>query len=79
MLIGILKKIDSYKIGVISGKLGAGRRSLEDALDYGAGVKLEKELGEEVKVGDTLCTLYVGSNSTFNDDDVDVMEAFVIK
>ena len=76
---GILKKIDSYKIGVISGKLGAGRRSLEDALDYGAGVKLEKELGEEVKVGDTLCTLYVGSNSTYNDDDVDVMEAFVIK
>lgn len=72
---GILKSIDCYKIGVISGRLGAGRKSLEDELDYGVGIKIEKELGTEIKQGDLLCTLYIGNSKDYDD----ILDCFVIE
>lgn len=72
---GTLKSIDCYKIGVISGRLGAGRKTLEDELDYGVGIKIEKELGDEVKRGDHLCTLYIGNNKDYDD----ILHCFVIE
>ena len=75
---GVLNKIDCYKIGVISGRVGAGRESLEDKLDYGAGVVLEKEIGFEIKVGDVLCTLYLADSKTSKDYE-GILDAFVIK
>ena len=38
--------------------LGAGRLNLNDKLDYGAGIILNKKVGDKVEVGDTLMTLY---------------------
>lgn len=72
---GTLKSIDCYKIGVISGRLGAGRKSLEDELDYGVGIKIEKELGDEIKQDDHLCTLYIGNNKDYDD----ILDCFVIE
>ena len=72
---GILKEIDCYKIGVISGRLGAGRDSLDDELDYGVGIKLEKELGKVVNKGDLLCTLYVGKKEDYDD----ILDCFIIE
>lgn len=72
---GILKSIDCYKIGVISGRLGAGRKTLDDDLDYSVGIKIEKELGDEIKQGDLLCTLYLGNNNDYDD----IFDCFVIK
>lgn len=72
---GVLKEIDCYKIGVISGRLGAGRMSLDDKLDYGVGIRIEKELGDEIKQGDILCTLYLGDNNDYDD----ILECFIIE
>jgi pyrimidine-nucleoside phosphorylase len=37
--------------------LGAGRKTKEDKIDYGAGITLSKKIGDKVKKGDTLCVL----------------------
>lgn len=56
---GIIKKIDALEVGKLSVSLGAGRRSKEDNIDYGVGIVLNKLVGESVKKGDVLATLYV--------------------
>lgn len=56
---GIIKKIDALAVGKLSVELGAGRKTKEDKIDYSVGVKLNKLVGEEVKKGDVLATLYV--------------------
>jgi len=56
---GIIKKIDALEVGKLSVSLGAGRRSKEDSIDYGVGIVLNKLVGESVKKGDVLATLYV--------------------
>ena len=57
---GTIEKINAFMVGELSIALGAGRSTKEDSIDYGAGVKLRKLVGEKVKVGDILATLYLG-------------------
>ena len=56
---GTLKKINALEIGKLSLGLGAGKLNIKDKIDYSVGVKLNKLVGEEVKKGDVLATLYV--------------------
>ena len=56
---GVIKKIDALEVGKLSVSLGAGRKSKEDKIDYGVRIKLHKLVGETVKKGDVLATLYV--------------------
>lgn len=72
---GVLKSIDAMKIGEISTKLGAGKEKMQDKIDHSVGIFLNKQLNEKVKVGDTLCTLYVGKVK----DSFDIQNAFTIK
>ena len=66
---GVVKKIDALEIGKLSLLLGAGRRTKEDNIDYGVGVKLNKLVGETVKKGDVLATLYVRKKVDLKDFD----------
>ena len=43
--------------------LGAGRASKEDAIDYGAGIVLEKKTGDFVRQGETLAVLYTNDET----------------
>ena len=64
---GILKDINALNIAKLCEYLGAGRKSKEDDIDYNAGVIIKKEIGEEVKEGDILASLYTNvDNPTFN-------------
>ena len=56
---GIIKKIDALAVGKLSVELGAGRKTKEDKVDHTVGIKLNKLVGEKVKRGDVLATLYV--------------------
>ena len=56
---GTIEKIDALEIGKLSVKLGAGRTSKEDKINHEVGIKLDKLVGDKVKKGDKLCTLYV--------------------
>ncbi len=72
---GTLKAINALEIGKLSLGLGAGKLNIKDKIDYTVGVKLNKLVGEEVKKGDVLATLYV--NRTIPTINVD--EIFTIK
>lgn len=60
---GVIKKIDALELGKLSVALGAGRKSKEDKIDYTVGIKLHKHIGDEVKKGEVLATLYINDNS----------------
>ena len=55
---GYLTNIDALALGNLSSDLGAGRRNLSDELDYGAGIIVNKNIGDYIKKGDILMTLY---------------------
>lgn len=58
---GEITKINALEIGKLALELGAGKKNIKDKIDYGVGVRLNKLIGEKVKKGDTLATLYVNS------------------
>ena len=72
---GKITKIDALEIGKLSMRLGAGRANKKDKIDYTVGVKLHKQVGDSVKKGDLLATLYVKDNIRVNN----VKEMFEIK
>ncbi|RIV17020.1 pyrimidine-nucleoside phosphorylase [Mycoplasmopsis gallopavonis] len=55
---GYLEIFDALTFGLVSMKLGAGRRTKEDQIDFEAGITLNKKTNEKVEVGETLFTLY---------------------
>ena len=38
--------------------LGAGRKTKEDLIDYGAGISLVKKIGDSIKTGDVIAILH---------------------
>lgn len=73
---GILKTINAEKIGMLSLKLGAGKINDKEKIDYSAGVKLYKNVGDKVKVGEILATLYTNKNIKLSSEDIN---CFVIE
>lgn len=55
---GYLEIFDSLTFGIVAMKLGAGRKTKEESIDFEAGITLNKKTNEEVKEGDLLFTLY---------------------
>lgn len=55
---GYLGAIDTYAMGMASVRMGAGRERKEDSVDPFAGLTLNKNVGDPVRAGETLVTLY---------------------
>ncbi|MBQ7908546.1 MAG: thymidine phosphorylase [Elusimicrobiaceae bacterium] len=55
---GYVSFIDAKTAGVAGVLLGAGRNTMEDEIDYGAGIWLSKKAGEAVQKGEVIATLY---------------------
>lgn len=72
---GKITKIDALELGKLSMSLGAGRDKIKDKINYGVGIKLNKQLGDSVKKGELLATLYVKDNIRIKN----VKEMFEIK
>ena len=72
---GVITKISALKIGKLSLKLGAGRLNKESIIDYTVGIKLHKNILEQVKKGDILATLYVNDlNLNLTKEDLDIFK-----
>ena len=64
---GVLKDINALNIAKLCEYLGAGRKNKDDKIDYNAGIIIKKEIGEEVKEGDILASIYTNiDNPIFN-------------
>ncbi len=55
---GYIRRVDAEKVGVASVLLGAGRSRMEDGIDHGAGVMLNRKSGTKVARGEPLATLH---------------------
>ncbi|MGQ9559528.1 MAG: thymidine phosphorylase [Candidatus Oleimicrobiaceae bacterium] len=55
---GFVAAIDAKAIGTAVCLLGGGRQVVEDAIDHQAGAILHKKVGEQVKAGDLLASLF---------------------
>ena len=55
---GYVQHIDAKTAGVAAVLLGAGRNTMEDKIDYGAGIWLERKAGDKVQKGDTIAILH---------------------
>lgn len=80
---GYVCEVFASAIGKASVRLGAGRIIKSDLIDSGAGIILNKKIGEYVQMGEKLCTLYVGENSSINnkrieDAMLEAQNAFVL-
>lgn len=68
---GVVSEIVADAIGVAAMKLGAGRATKEDEIDLAVGLVLNKKIGDNVKVGDSLVTIHA------NKKDVAEVEAMI--
>ena len=64
---GYVEHIDAKTAGMAGVLLGAGRNTMEDAIDYGAGIWLDKKSGDAVKKGDVIATLYASDKKRLAD------------
>lgn len=71
---GILKNIDALKIGELALKLGAGKINNKEKIDYSAGIKLYKNIGDKIKKGEILATLYTNKNIKLSTEDINCFE-----
>ena len=51
-------------IGKVGVMLGAGRQRIEDGVDFAAGVKISRKVGEAVEVGEPLCWIYTNKDDS---------------
>ena len=73
---GTISHIDALDIGFAAVDLGAGRRTKEDEVDPTAGIVFNVEVGDLVKPGDMLATLYARDESRISAAQTAVIDAF---
>jgi pyrimidine-nucleoside phosphorylase len=60
---GYLYAMNTEQCGICSVELGAGREKKEDAIDFSAGILLHKQIGDYVKIGESIATFYSSEQS----------------
>lgn len=58
---GYISRMDTERIGIAAGILGAGRETKESVIDYSAGIIMKKKIGDRVRCGDVMAVLYSSS------------------
>lgn len=56
---GYINEVDTTKVGMAAGTLGAGRAKKSDIIDPSVGFELKKRVGDYIEKGETLATLYI--------------------
>jgi len=67
---GYLVNMDAYKLGLLSMSLGAGRKTKDDSLDYGAGIIIHKNINDYISKEELLMTLYTNKEITTLDNTI---------
>ena len=75
---GYVQEINAEEIGKLSGNLGAGRKNKNDKIDLSVGLVLNKKIGDFVKVGDKLATIYANSLEKAEEAEKELLNIYVI-
>jgi pyrimidine-nucleoside phosphorylase len=75
---GYIVAVDTEGYGVASLLLGAGRNTMEDEIDYTAGIILRAKTGDYVRAGDPIATLCTCDDSRFAAAEQRLLAATVI-
>ena len=59
-----VETIDALMIGEAAMLLGAGRATIDDKIDLGVGIVLNKKVGDKTSKGDILATIYTNGQNT---------------
>jgi thymidine phosphorylase len=62
---GRLTRLDALAVGTAAWRLGAGRARKEDAVSFGAGVRMHAKPGDQLAQGQPLLTLYADDETRF--------------
>lgn len=73
---GFIAETDTREIGRASQHLGAGRLRKEDEIDFTAGIRMHVRIGNCVKEGDVLATLYGADSRRLEEAEI-IMEAAI--
>lgn len=75
---GYISSADTEAYGLASLALGAGRNTVEDEIDYSAGIILKKKTGDFVKKGEEIATLYSNNKSAFERAEAILLQATLL-
>lgn len=62
---GYIQAIDALSIGLVAMDIGAGRKIISDQIDYGAGIVLQKKVGDFVSNGEPLAEILCSKELDF--------------
>ena len=60
---GYVSHIESDRVGISAMKLGGGRETKESAIDLSVGILINKKVGDSVKKGEKIATLYANDHA----------------
>ena len=75
---GFVARMDTTAIGYCAQSLGAGRQKKTDVIDPAVGLVMDVRLGDYVKAGDSLATLYLNKRELANAAVAQMQQAIVI-
>ena len=76
---GYITSMNTEGIGISSSMLGAGRVTIDSALDYSAGIILNKKTGDAVKQGEVMATLYSSNEKLFDESSKKYLSSVTIE
>ncbi len=75
---GYVNKIDTYKIGMASLELGAGRKTKEDKIDSMAGIIFKIKIGQKINTYDEIAVLFSNEKSKIKIAEKMILESISI-
>jgi pyrimidine-nucleoside phosphorylase len=75
---GYVASMDNAQVGWAVQRLGAGRERTGDSVDAHAGIEFHVKLGNQIKAGDAICTLFATSRAQLEEPEQLLRKAIVI-
>ncbi|MEA4826523.1 MAG: pyrimidine-nucleoside phosphorylase, partial [Clostridium sp.] len=75
---GYVKGIKADDIGIAALVLGAGRETKESSIDLSVGVVLHKKIGDAVKKGEAIATIYANDENKRKQSEEIILKAYSI-
>jgi len=76
---GYVNNIDTFKLGILATRLGAGRLKKDDKIDHSCGFKIYKKTGDFVKKGEPLIEIFSDNKTIVKEVLGELKQVFSIK